>query len=88
LLNWMENLHASTNTSSSSSSSSQFASLLPQPNYQSYALAIDAWAQAAVIESSKEVLQPLLPTTLLPTAKPSQTQPKQASTAPNAPKNY
>jgi len=54
LLNWMENLHASTNTSSSLSlSSSQFASLLPQPNYQSYALAIDAWAQAAVIESSK-----------------------------------
>lgn len=40
----------------------------------------------------KEVLQPLLqkvlPTTLLPTAKPSQTQPKQASTAPNAPKNF
>ncbi|KAK1743710.1 hypothetical protein QTG54_005307 [Skeletonema marinoi] len=56
LLNWMENLPASTNTassSSSSSSSSQFSSLLPQPNYQSYALAIDAWAQAAVIESSK-----------------------------------
>ena len=46
LLNWMENLHAP-------SSSSQFASLLPRPNYQSYALAIDAWSQAAVIESSK-----------------------------------
>ncbi len=46
LLNWMENLHATT-------SSSPFASLLPQPNYQSYALAIDAWSQAAVIESSK-----------------------------------
>jgi len=46
LLNWMENLQ-------SSSSISQFASLLPQPNYQSYALAIEAWSQAAVIESSK-----------------------------------
>jgi len=58
LLNWMESLHTTTNntdTSSSSSSSSlyPFTSLLPQPNYQSYALAIDAWSQAAVIESSK-----------------------------------
>lgn len=49
LLNWMENLQSTT----SSSSFSQFASLLPQPNYQSYALAIEAWSQAAVIESSK-----------------------------------
>ena len=47
LLNWMENLHT-TNASSSS-----FTSLLPQPDYQSYALTIEAWSQAAVIESSK-----------------------------------
>ena len=60
LLNWMENLHdgpstttTTTTTTLSSSSSPLFASLLPQPNYQSYALAIDAWSQAAVIESSK-----------------------------------
>ncbi len=44
LLHWMEDVHASLDQS--------LLPFLPQPDYQSYAIVIDAWSRAAVHEST------------------------------------